>query len=638
MAGVVLQNVMKQFGHKIVLDDVSLEIHSGQTVGLVGANGSGKTTLFKLIAGHEQPDLGTVTRTRGLRVGYLPQEPDLDSTRTLREEVGRAFDEVLELERRMLELSHEIAERHDDPNLPRLLADYDRLEGRFEALDGHTIDVRLEEILGGLGFTPAERELPVAALSGGQKCRAALGRLLLEDSTLLLLDEPTNHLDLEATRFLERFLAGHHGGAVIISHDRYLLDRLASRIIEVEARAVTVYPGNYSQYVQTKEVRRLTLERQVAIDRAEIDKELDYIRRYGAAKRVRQARGRRTRLERRLASGELITQGPQTQRTVNIRFGEVAQGGNTILQCDAASKRYGDKVLFEDLTFDVYRGHRLGITGPNGTGKTTLLRMVMGEVAADAGRIRLFENLRVGYYAQEHGSLDRSGSVLDEVREARPDFSEQEARSYLGRFLFHGDDVFKRLANCSGGEQSRVRLARLILSNPQVLILDEPTNHLDIPSREALESALDDYEGTIIVVSHDRFFLDQVVDRLLVLERGRHRMFLGNYSQYARTVETEQAQAEAARIAAAAAVRGNEAKKKRARRTSNPYDGLSIEQIEELLIGKERELADLMERFASDAIYRDPTATRALQEQCEALKREIAAIDAVWQERAEETG
>ncbi|MBN1510985.1 MAG: ABC-F family ATP-binding cassette domain-containing protein, partial [Phycisphaerae bacterium] len=228
--------------------------------------------------------------------------------------------------------------------------------------------------------------------------------------------------------------------------------------------------------------------------------------------------------------------------------------------------------------------------------------------------------------------------VLDEIRGARPDLSEQEARSYLGRFLFSGDDVFKRLADCSGGEQSRVRLARLILSNPQVLILDEPTNHLDIPSREALESALDDYEGTIIVVSHDRFFLDQVVDRLLVMERGRHRVFLGNYSEYARQVEAEQAEAEAARIAAAAAVRKHETKRKRAKGVSNPYDGLSMEQIEDLLIGKEQELAGLMEQFATEAVYRDPAATRALQEQCEALKTEIAAIDAAWQERAEEMG
>ncbi|MFH0983634.1 MAG: ABC-F family ATP-binding cassette domain-containing protein [Planctomycetota bacterium] len=636
MASVVLQNLTRQFGSKVVLETVTLELHSGETAGLVGVNGAGKTTLFRLITGELQPDMGTVTRSKGLQVGYLPQEPGLDSDRTLYEEVRTAFADLLVMEEKLHHLSHNIAALHDDPRLPGLLGAYDRLHARFEAAGGHDLEVRLHEVLGGLGFSQEDRRLPVSALSGGQKCRAALAKLLLQNRRLLLLDEPTNHLDIDATRWLEKFLAGHHGGAVIISHDRYLLDRLADRIIEIENRKAASYPGNYSNYVATKERCRLTQDRCYAHDQAFIRKERDFIAKHKAGQRGKEARGRLARLERRTAAGEFVLERPAALRRAKIAFAAPASGGQMVLRCESAAKRYGDKTLFEDLTFDVYRGQRLGITGPNGTGKTTLLRVALGQIRCDAGVVRLYENLRVGSYDQEHTDLDRSLTVLDSVRAVRPGMTEPSARSFLGRFLFSGDEVFKPIEKCSGGEQSRVRLARLILAEPQVLMLDEPTNHLDIPAREALEEALAQYEGTIIVVSHDRYFLDRVVQRLLVMERGRHRLFPGNYTAYLETVEAERTRAEVE-----ASSRQPRTPKTKARPNgptkSSPYDGMSLEQLETLIIEHEARIHQLNARFADVKVYRDPEASKGLQAELETARAALAEVEAQWYERLENT-
>jgi len=472
-------------------------------------------------------------------------------------------------------------------------------------------------------------------MSGGQKCRAALAKLLLQDRAFLLLDEPTNHLDIDAVRWLERFLEGHPGGVVIVSHDRYLLDRLCDRIVELDRRGLTSFPGNYTNYVTAREIRLLTRQREHDKDAEFIRKEREFIAKHLAGQRTKEAKGRRTRLERRLKAGEFVTERPATSRKAGMAFEKTETREGTVLRCDGLCMRYDDNVLFTDLTFQVYAGGRFGITGPNGTGKTTLLKIILGQVAAAGGAFTLDPRLSVGYYAQENVELEPDRTIVDEIRAARHDFTEQDARSYLGRYLFSGDDALKTLGMLSGGEQSRVRLATLILKEPRLLVLDEPTNHLDIPSREVLENALRGFAGTIIVVSHDRYLLDRIVDRLLVLRRSGHAIYEGNYSYYIQQVEQDKASAKGAAATPRKKTRQRTAKDDRKKSGPSPYDRLSIDELEAIVIERETELAMLHERFADPMTYKGPDALAQLREQVDALEAELAEVDAAWQERVE---
>ncbi len=650
MGSIRLESVTKQFGARVVLEDVTLELHAGQVAALVGTNGVGKTTLFRIIAGLVAPDSGTVTVSKGLEVGYLPQEPDIRAGATLREAVAEAFSELMVLERRLERLSEQVAAEHAGPQLDAQLAQYDRLRAQFEAAGGYKFEQRLGEVLGGLGFGPADYDLPVAALSGGQKCRAALARLLLQEARFLLLDEPTNHLDIDAVRWLEKFLAGHHGGAVIISHDRYLLDRLAERTIELSAGPggggrVTSYPGNYSNYARARELRRRTQLREYERDQAFIAKEREFIARHLAGQRTKEAQGRRTRLQRRLEAGEFVVERPGARRDVKLDFGtdrDRKARGTLLFQTEAVRKQYGEKVLFTDLDLAVYRGQRLGITGPNGTGKTTLLKMLMGLVPPDAGKVYAAPAARVGYFAQETTGLDPERTVVQEICAVRPDLLERDARNYAARFLFTGDDPFKRVGQLSGGEQSRVRLMKLMLADPDVLVLDEPTNHLDIPSREALEAALLEFAGTVIAVSHDRYFLDRTVERLLVMRPESVRLYPGNYSYYIEQAEQARARADAAREAARQAER--DAQRRKAARPGRPQPRtgpksplykLTLEDLERRIHEREQQLAAVQERFGDAGVYREPAALAELQAEFERLRAELAEAEAVWLEKME---
>ncbi len=639
MASIRLDSVCKQFGEQIVLRNITVDLRHGEIVGLVGANGCGKTTLLRLIAGQLQPDTGSIGRSKDLAVGYLSQEPDIDLDRTLHDEVGRAFDEHLALEKKLHHLADQLAVHHAAPELDRLMQRYDRLDARFHAAGGYTCVQRLNEILGGLGFTQPDHHLPVAALSGGQKCRAALAKLLLQESDYLLLDEPTNHLDIDAARWLEKFLARHQGGALLVSHDRYLLDRVTSRIIELERTHLNTYPGNYSNYVQSKELQQLTRARQYQKDRDFIEQERAFISKHLAGQRTKEAQGRRTRLQRRIANGEFVLERPTIDKRPTLDFKKTVEtvDAGAVLRVDQLAKAFDPKKLFADLTLQVYAGQRFGITGPNGTGKSTLLKIVLGQLPPDAGSFEFAPGIICGYYAQDVADLDTTATVIEETRRARPDFDEHHARSYLARFRFTGDDVFKPVSALSGGEQSRLRLIKLILSAPNLLILDEPTNHLDIASCEALENALLEFPGTVILVSHDRYLLDRIVDHLLVIRPEGHALYAGNYSFYLQQVEGQRAVTKTD----AKADRRREPKARRRDRPEktqsppSPFDRCSVEEIEHFIVEREERIAELTQRFADPAVCRDPDALADLHRRLDLLNGELHHAERSWSERAD---
>ena len=645
MAISFLQGVHLEFDGHHVLEGVDWTLHRGEKVGLVGPNGSGKTSLFRLILGQLKPSLGTVTRTRGLQVAYLPQEPQIDESQTLLESAMSTFDHVRGLEQRVADVAERLAEHHDTDQLDDLMAEYDELVHRLEAAGGYRYETVVREVLGGVGFSPDDYGQSIGSLSGGQKCRAALAQLLMQEADLLLLDEPTNHLDIEATRFLEKFLAGYHGAAVIISHDRYLLDRVVDKIADLDEKRITIYPCAYSDYAESKRLRKLTAKREFNKQQEWVNHEREYAERVKADKsRAKQARGRLKNLANMERRGDILDRPGSAPRKMAIQFTPSRRAGDMVLRCENVRQAFGDVVLFDNFNLEVYRGEKIGIIGPNGVGKTTLLKMIMRRLAPDAGEVRLFETLDVGYYDQEHADLNLDHSVMDEIQPHRTVDVEGKIRSYLARFLFRDADVFKRVGDLSGGEQSRVTLAKLVWRNPQVLILDEPTNHLDIPAREVLEEALISFPGAILLVSHDRYFLNRVVNRLLVLpERARYEIMDGNWSTYEKRVAQQEAAEREAATAAAAANDGNRPRRSQRSRDrkptkpddTSPYASWSLKRLEEAIMEREDHLSNTEMKFADPDVCKDAERARALRGVADTLRAELADLNAAWEGRAE---
>ncbi|MBL8125616.1 MAG: ABC-F family ATP-binding cassette domain-containing protein [Blastocatellia bacterium] len=519
-----LSDVKKSYGGTEILRGVSFQVNPGEKVGLVGRNGAGKTTVFRLITGKESTDSGDVFKANGLKLGLLDQHVDFSTGETVHTAALSAFKEIHDIEAEMRALEKTMETDHSDPILER----YAELQIAFEHADGFSYAARAEAILLGLGFTREMWSLNTATLSGGQKNRLGMARLLLSSADVLLLDEPTNHLDVNAVEWLENFLTEYGGSYVVISHDRYFLDRTTNRIIEIENGKAVTYTGNYSAFLEERALRREQQLREYENQQAFINKTQEFIRRNLEGQKTKQAKSRRNMLQRMERLDAVVSE----KHGGNFGLKKVERAGNNVLTVEELSIGYEEKRLASGIDLSLHRGEALGIIGANGTGKTTFLRTVLGEIRELDGEIRWGTKTNIGYYAQNLEELEPRNEVIQELRRVAPLADNGELRSFLARFLFFGEDVFKLVGDLSGGEKGRLALAKLIYSQKNVLILDEPTNHLDIPAREALEAALDEYDGTIITVSHDRFFLDKIATQILAFEENGVEVFDGNYTGY----------------------------------------------------------------------------------------------------------
>jgi len=657
-----LSDVHKSYGTQDVLRGASLQVNPGEHVGLVGRNGAGKTTVFRLVSGEESPDRGDVVRARGVRLGLLAQHVHFEAGATVHESALAAFGQLQRIEHEMHELEHRMAEATED--LEKVLERYSDLQHQFEREGGFEYAAKAESILQGLGFERETWELGTEKLSGGQQNRLGLARLLLAQPDVLLLDEPTNHLDVAAVEWLEEIMQSYSSAYVIISHDRYFLDRASHRIVELENGRATSYTGNYSDYLVEREVRREAQQRAYDNQQQLISKTEEFIRRNLAGQKTKQAKSRRTMLQRL----DRIEAVPTDRASGDFRLQAIERTGNHVLMVNEASVGYPGKVLASNISLILRRGECLGIIGPNGSGKTTFLKTILQKVPSIEGEIRWGSKVQIGYYAQQLEDLDDRNEIIMELRRVAPSAATAgELRSFLAKFLFTGDDVYKHVRDLSGGEKGRLALAKLIYSRVNVLVLDEPTNHLDIPSREALEEALDAYEGTIITISHDRFFLDRVATQILALDgQGGSEHYDGDYTEYhdwkagggahpkittqgdgtyGWNGESLSSEAEAESHTNAATQTKAESKKKPPAASGKP--GVKVIKktktevrgqrlIEAEIAAAERKLSDITAQMAQPEIGRDASRLMVLTEEYERTDAGLRQLYSEWEQLSAE--
>ncbi len=653
-----LSDAYKSYGSQDVLRGTSLQIKPGEHVGLVGRNGAGKTTIFRLVTGEESPDRGEVVRARGLKLGLLAQHVHFEKGSTVHESALAAFGRLQQIEHEMHQLEHRMADAGDE--LEKVLSRYSDLQHEYEREGGFEYSAKAEAILQGLGFDRDSWQMETDKLSGGQQNRLGLARLLLSEPDVLLLDEPTNHLDVSAVEWLEQFLQTYAHAFVIISHDRYFLDRACHRIIELENGQASSYKGNYSHYVEEREERREIQRRAYENQQRLIAKTEDFIRKNLAGQKTKQAKSRRTMLQRL----ERIDAVQANQASGDFRLKNIERAGTHVLTITETSIGYGDKALARDISLILRRGECLGVIGPNGSGKTTFLKTVLGKLPSLSGEIRWGSKVEIGYYAQQLEDLDERNEIIMELRRVAPSTATSgELRSFLAKFLFIGDDVYKHVGDLSGGEKGRLALAKLIYSGVNVLVLDEPTNHLDIPSREALEEALEAYEGTIVTISHDRFFLDRVATQILSLDgEGEVEHYNGDYTEYhdwkaarsdSRVAEGRLDMSETDLLAPARGVEGASKSQERIRRkpsTSQPrrraesaIDPSRVkvvkkardpEVVEAEIATLEKHITDLSNDMTKPEVARDITKLVAVNEEYERSEVQLAILLDEW-ERAE---
>ena len=638
-------DVAKYYGPDLIFAGVTFQVDARDRVGLVGPNGAGKTTLFRVLLGEATAEEGSFTAARGLRFGYLRQRREQQSHLTAFEHALRVFSPVLELEAQVEQAAAQL-------EAPEVVGDLERLDAavarhvevcqRFEEAGGNEFRARAKEVLFRLGFDESSLGQPVETLSGGQKNRLALVEVLLQETDVLLLDEPTNHLDIDSTEWLEDYLSKYPGAAVVASHDRYFLDAVCTKVWELEGGQLKTYRGNYSAYRQQQQAEREASLHRYQVEQRYLKKQMAWIEWQEAMTshdHLVAARSRRRMLEKRDWAEK-----PVEPKEAKLWFPDPGKGGREVAYLEDVDKAYGDNVVFTGATLHLVRGNRVGLIGPNGSGKSTLLRIMLGQEPADAGIVKCGTGITVAEYHQEHQNLDLSRTPLEEVLWLRPDLKPVEARTFLGSLLFTGDDVMRPLREFSGGEQSRMALAKIMLSKASVLALDEPTNHLDLLSRIALERALKQFNGTLLIVSHDRYFLDELVTQLVIVKGGTVEVFDGNYTAYVRSLqlraeEEEQTRREAERQERHRRKRAAiEARRADARQPAQPIPPPKAKELEREIADREARLHELVHKLGRPDLYDNQYQATRTQQEYAALKRDVEGLYAEWEAVLEAAG
>ena len=628
-----LQNVSLAFGVNSILKDVSLSLQAGSRMGLVGVNGSGKSTLLKLISGAMTPDEGTISLTRGTTVGVLTQDADIQSDLTIQQELERVFEPVREMERRLREMEAEMAAVHENPEeYARLTAAYSRLTDRFEDAGGYEWPSRIQGVLAGLGFARGREQAPANQLSGGEKTRLCLARLLLSRPDLLMLDEPTNHLDLSSVEWLEDTLRKYKGTVIVISHDRYFLNTVCDCMAELSMRRLTYYNCGYDRFFAQRQANMERQLKEYKLQQVEIARQQAIIARYRMYNREKSIKAAESR-ERQLEKMERLEK-PQSEQKVRFNFEARRRTGEDVLFVRGLSKGFEGRTLFEHFDLHLRAGDRVAVIGPNGVGKTTLLNIIAGQLGADAGTVVFGSNVDLGYYDQMQSSLHPEKDVLNELWDDFPRLDIDRVRGVLALFLLTGDDVYQPISTLSGGERGRVALAKLMLRKDNLLLLDEPTNHLDMDSREVLEDALQDFDGTLLTVSHDRWFINRVANRIIEMRPDGVSEYLGNYDDY-----LEKKRLEAAGEAEAAVTGGRtrtqldrERRQERLRQDNARALKARLKQTEQAIAEAEKGLAELDARMADPDTWKDPAAAQTLTAE---QKQRQAALEELYEEWAE---
>lgn len=629
------KDIHKSYGIDVILDKITFSINEGEKVGFIGANGAGKSTLFKILTNQLDYDNGELFIDKNKRVGYLSQDLTLNSDNTIYEETLSVFENLLSLEKTLIDLELKMNEPYDaskEEYTDRIIKEYTLTYDLYNNRGGYTYKAEIGRVLKGLGFMEEDYNKPINILSGGQKTRVALCKLLLKNPDVLLLDEPTNHLDLDAIEWLEDYLKAYKGTMFIISHDRFFLDTISNKTFELLNGHVDCYNGNYTSFIDLKKINYEIQLKAYNLQQIEIKRQEDIITKYKSFNREKSVRAAESR-QKSLDKMERIYQPDRDPRETKINFETEIKSGNDVLHIENLSKSFGDNLLFENLNLDMKRSDKIALIGENGRGKTTLFKIIMDKMASDTGIKILGKNIFVGYYDQEQSNLNEEKTIIDEVWDEFPKLTTTELRTALAAFLFIGEDVFKNIYSLSGGERCRINLLKIMLSKSNFLLLDEPTNHLDIMSREALEDSLIAYDGTVIVISHDRYFLNKVISKILELNQDGLKEYLGNYSYYVEKKKNPlRFQVEEAQAGMSKTQINFDKKKKREESKLEKQKKTDLKDLEDKIASLEQESEKLNNDLCLEEVYSNPIRSSEVNSQLANVKKELQDLYEAWED------